>query len=306
RSTIWREDQVQRRNASAMSAGGLSAMMMTIAIIAGGRLAAAGTMTTIAAARCRHGTMKASSLAPDHVTMMTMIAVGRCRHGTMKAGSLAPGHVTTMTTIAVGRCRHGTMKAGLRARGHVTVMMTTGALHVRGRAIMMTMMTGAVAAGMAAGTVIPRVTLRPHIAVGRSVAVRAAAIATMTAGARCRRGTMKAGSPAPGPVTMKSTGAVAAGMAACTAIPRATPKRHGAAGKSAAVLTPVIETMTTIAAARCLRGTTRAGSPACGRATTMSMTISAAAAGMAAGTAIRKAIPRRHAAAADNPNRPSI
>ena len=263
-------------------------------------------MTTIAAARCRHGTMKASSLAPDHVTMMTMIAVGRCRHGTMKAGSLAPGHVTTMTTIAVGRCPHGTMKAGLRARGHVTVMMTTGALHVRGRATTRTMMTGAVAAGMAAGTGIPRVTLRPHIAVGRSVAVRAAAIATMTAGARCRRGTMKAGSPARGHVTMKMTGAVAAGMAAGTAIPRATPKRHGAAGKSAAVLTPVIETMTTIAAARCLRGTTRAGSPACGRATMMTMTIGAAAAGMAAGTAIRKAIPRRHAAAADNRNRPSI
>jgi hypothetical protein len=38
----------------------------------------------------------------------------------------------------------------------------------------------------------------------------------------------------------------------------------------------------------------------------MMMTIGAAAAGMAAGTAIRKAIPRRHAAAADNPNRPSI
>ena len=252
-------------------------------------------MTTIAAARCRHGTMKASSLAPGHVTTMTTIAVGRCRHGTMKAGSLAPGHVTTMTTIAVGRCPHGTMKAGLRARGHVTVMMTTGALHVRGRAMMMTMMTGAVAAGMAAGTVIPRVTLRPHIAVGRSVAVRAAAIATM-----------KAGSPARGHVTMKMTGAVAAGMAAGTAIPRATPKRHGAAGKSAAVLTPVIETMTTIAAARCLRGTTRAGSPACGRATMMTMTIGAAAAGTAAGTAIRKAIPRRHAAAADNRNRPSI
>ena len=75
----------------------------------------------------------------------------------------------------------------------------------------------------------------------RSAAVRAAAIATMTAGARCRRGTMKAGSPARGHVTMKMTGAVAAGMAAGTAIPRATPKRHGTAGKSAAVLTPVIE-----------------------------------------------------------------
>jgi hypothetical protein len=36
------------------------------------------------------------------------------------------------------------------------------------------------------------------------------------------------------------------------------------------------------------------------------MTIGAAAAGMAAGTAIRKAIPRRHAAAADNRNSPSI
>jgi len=158
---------------------------------------------------------------------MTTIAAARCRHGTMKASSLAPGHVTTMTTIAVGRCPHGTMKAGLRARGHVTVMMTTGA-HVRGRA-MMTMMTGAVAAGMAAGTVIPRVILRPHIAVGRSVAVRAAAIATMTAGARCRRGTMRAGSPARGLVTMMTmtTGAAAAGMAAGTAIRKDIPRRHG-------------------------------------------------------------------------------
>src|ERR1700746_3666579 len=180
---------------------------------------------------------------------MTTIAAARCRHGTMKASSLAPGHVTTMTTIAVGRCRHGTMKAGSLAPGHVTTMTTIGALHVRGRATTRTMMTGAVAAGMAAGTAIPRVTLRPHIAVGRSVAVRAAAIATMTAGARCRRGTMKAGSPARGHVTMKVTGAVAAGMAAGTAIPRATPKRHRAAGESAAGLTPVIATVEAIAPA---------------------------------------------------------
>jgi hypothetical protein len=95
-------------------------------------------------------------------------------------------------------------------------------------------------------------------------------------------------------------------MAVGTAIPRATPSHRGAAGKSAAVLAHAIATMMMIAAALCLRGTTRAGSPARGRATMTTMTIGAAAADMAAGMAIRKVTPKRHGAVAGNHNRPSI
>ena len=62
-----------------------------------------------------------------------------------------------------------------------------------------------------------------------------------------------------------------------------------------------IATMMTIAGIICLRGTTKAGSQARGpRATMTTMTIGAAAAGTAAGTAIRKVTPKRHGAVADN------
>jgi hypothetical protein len=194
------------------------------------------------------------------------------------------------------------------------MMSTTDALHLR--AIATKMMTVAAAVGTAVGSGIPRVTQRPH-AVAEKSAVRLAAttVTMMTVGdVQCPPGTMKAGSPAHARVTMMTTtGAlhvramvtkmmtdvVVAGTAAGTAIPTATPKLHGAAGKSAAVLTRVIKTMMTTAAVRCRRGTTKAGSPARGRATMMTMTTAAAAAGMAAGTAMRKAIPRRHAAVAD-------
>ena len=94
---------------------------------------------------------------------------------------------------------------------------------------------------------------------------------------------------------------VAVGTAAGTVIPRDTPRHRGAAGTSAAVLAAAIATRMTIAAAICAHETTKAGSPAPGRRATMTtMTIGAAVAGMAAGTAIRKGTPRRHAAAAGN------
>jgi hypothetical protein len=109
-------------------------------------------------------------------------------------------------------------------------MMTTGALHVRGRDTTRTMMTGAVAAGMAAGTAIRRATPKRHGAAGKSVKARARGIATrMTiAAVICPRGTMKAGSRAHGhaTMTMRVTGAAAAGMVAGTAIRKAIPKRH--------------------------------------------------------------------------------
>ena len=125
---------------------------------------------------------------------------------------------------------------------------------------------------------------------------------------------MKAGSPAHGRVTMMTTtdvlhvraiatkmmtGAAAADTAVGSGIPRVTPKRHGAAGKSVKAPARGIATMTTIAAVICPRGTMKAGSPARGLVT-MTRMIGAAAADTAAGTAIRKAIPRRHAAVAGN------
>jgi hypothetical protein len=96
------------------------------------------------------------------------------------------------------------------------------------------MMTGPVAAGMAAGTGIPRVTRRPHIAVGRSVAVRAAGIATMTttmAAVVCPGGTMTAVSLVRGLVTMTTMtiGAAAADTAVGTAIRKDIPRRRAAA-----------------------------------------------------------------------------
>jgi hypothetical protein len=165
----------------------------------------------------------------------------------------------------------------------------------------MTMMTAA-AVDMVAGLATREVIPRPHAAAGRSVAGLAATIATrITVDAIiCPRGTMKAGSPARGHVmTMKMTGAVAAGMAAGTAIRRATPRRHGAVGKSVEAPARGLVTMRTIAVARCRHGTMKAGSPARGHAT-MTRMIGAVAADTAVGTAIRKAIPRRHAAVADN------
>src|SRR5215472_9072364 len=107
-------------------------------------------------------------------------------------------------------------------------MMTTDALHVR--AIAKRMMTGAVVAGMAAGTAIQRATPRHRGAAGTSVAVRAAAIGMMMiAAVICLRGTTRAGSPARGRVTMTTMtiGAAAADTAAGTAIRKVTPKRHG-------------------------------------------------------------------------------
>src|ERR1700756_4168968 len=103
-----------------------------------------------------------------------------------------------MTTDALhvrARCRRGTTRDGSPARAHATTtMMTTDALHVRDRAMKRTMMTGAAAADMAAGTAIPRGTPRHYFGVGTTVAVLAAPIATKTAPAPCRHGTMKAGS----------------------------------------------------------------------------------------------------------------
>jgi hypothetical protein len=166
-------------------------------------------------------------------------------------------------------------------------------------------MTGAVAVDMVAGLAIRGVIPRPHGAAGRSVAGLAATIATrMTVDAGiCPRGTMKADSPARGLVTMtmKMTGGAAAGMAAGTAIPRVTPRHRVAAGKSVKAPARGIATMTTIAAVICPRGMMKAGSRARGHATMTTMTTGAAAADTAAGTAIRKAIPRRHAAVAGNP-----
>ena len=90
---------------------------------------------------------------------------------------------------------------------------------------------------------------------------------------------------------------VVAGMAVGTAIQRATPRRHGAGGMSAAVRMAAIATMMTIAGTICLRGTTKAGLQARGpRATMTTMTIGAAAADTAAGTAIRKVTPKPRAA----------
>src|SRR5262249_6674866 len=97
------------------------------------------------------------------------------------------------------------------------------------------------------------------------------------------------------------TGAVVAGMAVGTAVQRATPRRHGAAWVGVRGLAAAIATMMTIAGNIRLRGTTKAGSPARGpRATMTTMTIGAAAADTAAGTAIRKVTPKRHGAVADN------
>src|SRR5438094_7497544 len=102
-------------------------------------------------------------------------------------------------------------------------------------------------------------------------------------------------------MTTMMIGGAAVGMAAGTAIPRATPRHRGAGGTSAAVLAAAIGTMMTIAAAICPHETTKVGSPARGRRATMTtMTIDAAVADTAAGTAIRKGTPRRHAAAAGN------
>ena len=114
----------------------------------------------------------------------------------------------------------------------------------------------------------------------------------------------RAGSPAHGHVTitMKMTDAVAVGMAAGMAIPRATPKRHGTVGKSVAGPVRGIATMTTMAAVVCPGGTMTAVSLVRGLVTMTTMTIGAAAADTAVGTAIRKDIPRRHAAAAGRPS----
>src|SRR5215467_4445067 len=212
RSIRWHEDQVQRWNASATSADVLSATT-TIAIIAGGRPAAADTTTTVAIL-----------------------------------------------------WRLGTRKAGLPVRARDTTMTTTDALHVR--AMTTKMMTGA-AVDTAVGSAIPRVTLRPHDTAGRSAAGLAATIATTTAVVPCLHVTTKAGSPAHGRDTMMTTdalhvraiakrmmtGAVVAGMAVGSAIQRATPRRHGAAGMSVSVRVAAIATMMMIAAVICLRGT---------------------------------------------------
>src|SRR6516165_5549399 len=85
RSTRWHEDQAQRWNASATIAGGLSATTMTIAIIAAGRLAAAGTMMTTVAILGRPGTRKAGLPVRGRATMTTMTIGGAA--GDMAAGT---------------------------------------------------------------------------------------------------------------------------------------------------------------------------------------------------------------------------
>src|ERR1700758_3674515 len=97
-------------------------------------------------------------------------------------------------------------------------------------------------------------------------------------------------------MTTMIIGAAAADMAAGTAICRAIRKPHVAAGKSAAARAAVIATTTKITAMRA-RAMTKAGLPARARVTTTTMTTGAAAAGMAAGTAIQKDIPQPRAAA---------
>src|SRR5215472_9879668 len=83
RSTRWHEEQAQPWNASATSAGVLSATTTTIGIIAGVRPAVAGTMTTIVAVRCRHGMTRDDSPARDRATTMTMMTTAEAAVGTV-------------------------------------------------------------------------------------------------------------------------------------------------------------------------------------------------------------------------------
>src|SRR5215472_16917900 len=122
RSTRWHEEQAQPWNASATSAGVLSATTTTIGIIAGVRPAVAGTMTTIVAVRCRHGMTRDDSPARDRATTMTMMttaeaavgtvagtAIRRPRGGGGKSAAVLAAAIATM--IAAAQCRRGTMKA---------------------------------------------------------------------------------------------------------------------------------------------------------------------------------------------------
>jgi hypothetical protein len=88
-------------------------------------------------------------------------------------------------------------------------------------------------------------------------------------------------------MTTMTTGGAAGDTVAGTAIPRAIRRLRARAGKSEAALAPAIATKMTIVGIR-----------ARARATTT--TIGAAAAGMAAGTAIRKGIPKRRGVAGGN------
>src|SRR6516162_7642237 len=124
----WHEDQVQRWNASATSAGVLSVTTTrTIAIIADVRPAAAGTMTTIVAVRCRPGMTRDGSPARGRVTTMTMTITGVAARGTVVGTAIPRGirkpHVAVgtserglavaiVTTIAAARCLRATTKAG--------------------------------------------------------------------------------------------------------------------------------------------------------------------------------------------------
>jgi hypothetical protein len=227
----------------------------TIAIIAGGRPAAAGTTTTIAAARCRHGTMKAGSPVPGHATT-TMMTTGAAA-ATMVAGSVTP-KVTRRLLVGAGRSAKAPLAVALGtttgvARGHVMTIMTIDVMTARAtrkaglpargrdRVMTMTVMTGAAAATMAAGSVIAPGTRRLLVEAGRSAkAPPAVEITTtgiahghgmsiMTTDVTIARETRKAGLLARGRdrVMTMTTGAAAESMAAGSVTPKVMRKLLG-------------------------------------------------------------------------------
>jgi len=156
---------------------------------------------------------------------------------------------------------------------------------------MTTMTTGAAAVGTAAGSAILRAIRKPHAAVGKSEAgLDPGTATTMTIAAipAPARATRRAGSPARDRVIAMTTttDAAAAGTAAGLAIPRVTRKHPVAAGRSEVARAHVLGPTTTMIGGH--------------RARVIAMkttTTGGVVARMAAGTAIRKGIPRRHAAA---------
>jgi hypothetical protein len=156
---------------------------------------------------------------------------------------------------------------------------------------MTTMTTGAAAVGTAAGSAIRRAIRKPPATAGKSVAGLDPGIAkTMTIAAipAPAPATRRAGSPARDRVIAMTTttDAAAAGTAVGSAIRRATRKHPVAAGRSEVERAHVLGPTTT------MTGGHRARVIAM-----MTTTTGGVVAGMAAGTAIRKGIPRRHAAA---------
>src|SRR5215813_4115929 len=103
RSIRWHEDQVQPWNASATSADVLSATT-TIAIIAGGRPAAADTTMTTVAILWRLGTRKAGSPARGPRATMTTMTIGAA------AADTAAGTAIRKVTPK----RHGAVADNLR------------------------------------------------------------------------------------------------------------------------------------------------------------------------------------------------